>query len=52
MKWFWDNYTTDSKQRCDIHASPLCASLYQLKGLPPALVQTAEMDVLRDGGEA
>lgn len=52
MKWFWDNYTTDPKQRADIHASPLRASLDQLKGLPPALVQTAELDVLRDEGEA
>ena len=47
MEWFWDSYTTDPKQRDDIHASPLRASLDQLKGLPPALVQTAEMDVLR-----
>jgi acetyl esterase/lipase len=52
MQWFWDSYTTDPKQRDDIHASPLRASLEQLKGLPPALVQTAEMDVLRDEGEA
>jgi len=52
MRWFWDNYTTDPKQRRDIHASPLRASLEQLQGLPPALVQTAEMDVLRDEGEA
>ncbi|MEO9242462.1 alpha/beta hydrolase [Pseudomonas inefficax] len=52
MQWFWDSYTTDPIQRDDIHASPLRASLEQLKGLPPALVQTAEMDVLRDEGEA
>ncbi|MFV9655624.1 alpha/beta hydrolase [Pseudomonas sp. NY15366] len=52
MEWFWDNYTTHPKQRNEIHASPLRASLEQLKGLPPALVQTAEMDVLRDEGEA
>lgn len=52
MQWFWDSYTTDPKERNDIHASPLRASLDQLKGLPPALVQTAEMDVLRDEGEA
>lgn len=52
MKWFWDNYTTDAQQRADIHASPLRASAEQLKGLPPALVQTAEFDVLRDEGEA
>ncbi|WP_068826169.1 alpha/beta hydrolase [Pseudomonas sp. BMS12] len=52
MKWFWDSYTTDPKQRADIHASPLRASAEQLKGLPPALIQTAEFDVLRDEGEA
>lgn len=52
MEWFWDNYTTDPTQRNEIHASPLRARLEQLQGLPPALVQTAEMDVLRDEGEA
>jgi acetyl esterase len=52
MQWFWDNYTTDPKQRAEIYASPLQASLEQLRGLPPALVQTAEFDVLRDEGEA
>lgn len=52
MKWFWDNYTTDAAQRAQIHASPLQATLEQLKGLPPALVQTAGADVLRDEGEA
>ena len=52
MKWFWDNYTTDAGQRGEIYASPLRASTAQLKGLPPALVQTAEADVLRDEGEA
>ncbi|RRV07540.1 alpha/beta hydrolase [Pseudomonas sp. v388] len=52
MKWFWDNYTTDAGQRADIHASPLRASTEQLRGLPPALVQTAGFDVLRDEGEA
>ena len=52
MKWFWDNYTTDAKARNQIYASPLRASSEQLKGLPPALVQTAEFDVLRDEGEA
>lgn len=52
MKWFWDNYTTDVKEREEIYASPLQASLDQLSGLPPALVQTAEFDVLRDEGEA
>jgi acetyl esterase/lipase len=52
MIWFWDNYTADDTHRQDIFASPLRASLDQLKGLPPALVQTAENDVLRDEGEA
>lgn len=52
MQWFWDNYTTDPKQRAEIYASPLRATADQLKGLPPALVQTAESDVLRDEGEA
>jgi acetyl esterase/lipase len=52
MKWFWDNYTTDAKQRDEIYASPLRATTAQLKGLPPALVQTAGADVLRDEGEA
>ena len=52
MKWFWDNYTTDAAKRKDIMASPLQATLAQLKGLPPTLIQTAENDVLRDEGEA
>lgn len=52
MVWFWDNYLPDKKARKEIYASPLQASLEQLKGLPPALIQTAENDVLRDEGEA
>ena len=52
MKWFWDAYTTDPKQRQEIYASPLLATTEQLKGLPPTLVQSAEKDVLRDEGEA
>jgi acetyl esterase/lipase len=52
MMWFWDNYLPDKKARKEIYASPLQASMDQLKGLPPALVQTAENDVLRDEGEA
>ncbi|MHA6311333.1 MULTISPECIES: alpha/beta hydrolase [Pantoea] len=52
MKWFWDNYTTSEKDRNNILASPLRATTGQLKGLPPTLIQTAELDVLRDEGEA
>jgi acetyl esterase len=52
MVWFWDNYTADANQRKEIYTSPLQASIEELKGLPPALVQTAENDVLRDEGEA
>lgn len=52
MTWFWDNYLPDASQRNQIYASPLQATLDELKGLPPALVQTAENDVLRDEGEA
>jgi acetyl esterase/lipase len=52
MKWMYDQYTTDPKQRKEIHASPLRATIDQLKGLPPALILVAENDILRDEGEA
>ncbi|MEL6255362.1 MAG: alpha/beta hydrolase [Bacteroidota bacterium] len=52
MIWFWDAYTPDKSVRREITATPLHATLEQLKGLPEALVITAENDVLRDEGEA
>lgn len=52
MKWFWDAYAPDHKQRELSTVSPLRADLEELKGLPPALVITGELDVLRDEGEA
>jgi len=52
MIWFWDAYAPDKQQRNEYYASPLKAPSDELKGLPPAMVQTAENDVLRDEGEA
>jgi acetyl esterase len=52
MMWYWDQYTTNPGERNQVTASPLRASKEQLKGLPPALIITAEADVLRDEGEA
>lgn len=52
MKWMWDLYTNDPKQRKEIYAAPLQATVEQLSGLPPALIQVAESDILRDEGEA
>ena len=50
MIWFWDNYIS-TEERDNIYASPLKATLGDLKGVAPAYVQTAENDVLRDEGE-
>lgn len=52
MQWMFDNYTTDAAARKGIYISPLNASAEQLQGLPPALIQVAEADILRDQGEA
>jgi acetyl esterase len=51
MAWFWDAYAPNKEDRKKITASPLSATIEQLKGLPPALLITDENDILRDEGE-
>jgi acetyl esterase len=50
MQYFWDLYLAEAEDGDHPYASPLRAP--DLSGLPPARVQTAEFDPLRDEGRA
>lgn len=50
MQWFFQQYVARPEQIYEPYVSPLREK--SLAGLPPALVITAECDVLRDEGEA
>src|SRR5258708_22536129 len=51
MELFWNSYAPEVEVRSAPTAAPLRALLEQLENLPPALVITAELDVVRDEGE-
>jgi acetyl esterase len=50
LRWCWNHYLARAADVDDPYASPLRAP--SLEQLPPALVVTAELDPLRDQGEA
>ncbi|MEH7309259.1 alpha/beta hydrolase [Neobacillus drentensis] len=50
MIWFGNHYTNNDEEKHHKYVAPLVAA--DLSNLPPALVITAENDVLRDEGQA
>ena len=52
MQWFWDQYTTCEADRTQITASPLCAGIDCLRGLPDTMIINGQADVLCSEGQA
>jgi acetyl esterase len=52
MEWLWSAYLERPGDRENVIATPLSATIEELRGLPDALLITAELDVLRDEGES
>lgn len=49
MRFYWNAYAPEDAERLNPLAAPLRADL---RGLPPTMVQIAQLDVLHDEGEA
>jgi acetyl esterase len=49
LAWFFDQYVPNHQQRLDPRFAPLRA--VNFRGAPPALIITAEYDILRDEGD-
>ncbi|SDK64050.1 acetyl esterase [Catalinimonas alkaloidigena] len=52
MPWFWQHYLENEVDGQQPYASPVLADEDDLNELPPATIITAEIDPLRDEGEA
>jgi acetyl esterase len=50
VKWYWNNYLKNEKDKKNPYACPLQASSFE--NLPPALIITAEFDPIRDDSYA
>jgi acetyl esterase len=50
MEWYWQQYIGSDEEGANPYASPL--RVKDASGLPPGMVITAELDPLRDEGEA